>query len=169
MYDTVIRALDDAGLQQYEISNFARPGFECRHNIGYWDQIPYLGLGISAASMLRRPRNDPSFFSVRWTNPSTFDGYYSMTAHPENLERIREDITHAEARFETVMLSLRMTSGMRRSRFLELHGEYPENRYGHILSRLQEQGLMELVGDSWRLTRRGMDIQNSILVELMDV
>ena len=66
------------------------------------------------------------------------------------------------------MLSLRMTAGMNRQRFTELHGAPPEQFYGDILSRLETQGLLVLKNDSWRLTRRGMDIQNSVLLEFME-
>lgn len=168
MYDEVIRMLEDSGLQQYEISNFARPGFQCIHNIGYWDQSPYIGLGISAASMVRRVPADNECFSVRWTNPSSFHDYYDLIEHPYNADHKREIISPEDARFETVMLSLRMTSGMRRSRFRELHGDVPERWYAPVLYRLKDHGLMEMKDDSWRLTRRGMDIQNSILLEFMD-
>ena len=170
MYDCAISMLHAAGLYQYEISNFASPGKECRHNIGYWTQVPYLGLGLSAASMIRCPDRDNQTdpFSIRWTNPSSFDGYYAMLEQDGIPEEIKETISPEEARFETVMLSLRMTSGMHRGDFLQLHGEYPEKWYGEILYRLKGQGLLELRDDSWCLTRRGMDLQNSVLVEFMN-
>ena len=168
MYDTAVTMLSDAGFRQYEISNFARTGYECRHNIGYWNDIPYLGLGLSAASMIRNLDPDHGIYSVRWTNPSSFKEYYEMLDRPDRFAEIKQNITPEEARFETVMLSLRMTSGMRRSRFRELHGDIPERWYGNVLTRFRETGLIELVDDSWRLTRRGMDIQNSILVEFMN-
>ena len=168
MYDTAITILNKAGFHQYELSNFSRPGYACRHNIGYWDQIPYLGIGISAASMIRFPLSDPSAFSLRWTNPYTFKEYYNLISHPEQLDKLQETVSQKEARFETVMLSLRMNSGMRRSRFRELHGQEPEYWYGDLLERFRELGLITLIDDSWRLTRQGMDIQNSLLVEFMD-
>ena len=168
MYDEAISVLAEAGLFQYEISNFARPGYECRHNMGYWDQVPYLGLGLSAASMIRRNPPDSGCFSFRWTNPGTFAEYEALAAHPEKLDEIKETVSPDEARFETVMLSLRKTAGLSRERFRELHGEYPEEHYGERLACLAAQGLMEQADGYWRLTRRGMDIQNSVLVELMD-
>jgi oxygen-independent coproporphyrinogen-3 oxidase len=79
-----------------------------------------------------------------------------------------ETISLSEARFETVMLSLRMTAGINRNRFRGLHGAPPEAFYGDILRRLESQNLLILQDDSWRLTRRGMDIQNSILLEFME-
>ena len=167
MYDTAIQMLTKSGYNQYEISNFASTGFQCRHNIGYWDQVPYLGLGLSAASMIRQ-NGENDLFSVRWTNPGNMNDYYRLVNHPEELEQLKEGISTEEARFETVMLSLRMTEGMRRGRFTELHGNVPEYWYGSVLEKMKEQGLMDLKEDSWRLTRRGMDIQNSVLLEFMD-
>lgn len=167
MYDTALLMLSRAGFRQYEISNFALPGYECLHNIGYWDQIPYLGLGLSSASMIRCTSQE-SFFSYRWTNPADFPGYYHLVNHPEKSGLSREPVSRKEARFETVMLSLRMTSGINRARYQELHGDVPEHWYGDILLRLQNQGLLEQKDNCWRLTRRGMDIQNSILLEFME-
>ena len=71
MYGLVIRKADEAGLTQYEISNFARKGFECRHNIGYWTQVPYIGLGVSAASMTGARSGTEGVTCVRTVNPDT--------------------------------------------------------------------------------------------------
>ena len=166
MYDTVITHLQSAGFQQYEISNFALPGSECLHNIGYWSQVPYIGLGLSAASMILS--ENKKLFSVRWTNPSVLDEYYALVDNPAQLAGIQEDIAPDEARFETIMLSLRMTKGMNRERFKALHGDFPEHWYKSVLFRLRSQDLLELENDNWKLTRRGMDIQNQVLLEFMD-
>ncbi len=168
MYDTAIRTLSAAGYRQYEISNFALPGRECRHNIGYWDQVPYLGLGLSAASMVMSAPPSADCFCIRWTNPASFSEYNNLPDNPERFERLKEMISPEEARFETVMLSLRMTRGMSRRRFRDLHGNVPEFWYGDVLEKLRKQGLLDLAEDCWRLTRRGMDIQNSVLLEFMD-
>ena len=167
MYDLCIRLLEENGFEQYEISNFSRPGSACRHNIGYWDQVPYLGLGLSAASMLRPAVLPKEVFSIRRSNPDTFPEYYRMIESAGG-SAPEETISLPEARFETVMLSLRMTAGMNRKRFCNLHGAPPEVFYGDILRRLASQNLLVLKDDSWRLTRRGMDIQNSILLEFME-
>ena len=168
MYDLAIQRFGDAGLIQYEISNFAKEGFECRHNIGYWEQIPYLGLGLSAASMSRLVPPTEHAFSIRRTNPCTFSAYYDMLKDPGCPAAETTVISEKEARFETMMLSLRLTKGMNRERFRHLHGDYPEAFWGNTLNRLREQNLLTFAGDSWRLTRRGMDIQNAVLLEFMD-
>ena len=168
MYDDAIRELERAGLAQYELSNFARPGKQCRHNIGYWDMTPYLGLGVSAASMFRLPDSAPSF-SLRTTNPDTLEEYLAMVrsaGHDAGQEK--EWISRREARFESVMLSLRMTEGLDRSRFRSLHGADPEAFFPQTFSKMEKSGLLVRKGDFWRLSRRGMDIQNSILVEFME-
>ena len=167
MYDLAISRFRDAGLFQYEISNFAKEGCECRHNIGYWDQIPYLGLGLSAASMELNRNPAEKWFCFRRSNPRSFEKYYRMVNDPEMSGAETEFISAEDARFETVMLSLRMNQGMKRSRFHQLHGFYPEHFYGDTLFRLQQEGLLLLNNDAWCLTRRGMDIQNTILLEFM--
>ena len=75
MYEMLKSAMTESGYEQYEISNFARPGFSCRHNIGYWSQVPYLGLGISAASMLNKRKAGCGICYTRFRNPVTFEEY----------------------------------------------------------------------------------------------
>ena len=168
MYDLAIRILRTAGLEQYEISNFARKGFECRHNIGYWNQAQYIGLGLSASSMLILNHLSDGLTCLRKTNPSDPVLYEKMIRSGDFSVVDRETVLPAEARFETMMLSLRMNRGISESRFLELHGITIESCYGDKLEKLLREGLLQHENGAWSLTRRGMDIQNSILVEFMD-
>lgn len=167
MYDQAICRFQDAGLQQYEISNFSRKGYECRHNIGYWSQVPYLGLGISAASM-RLTFASTEVFSIRHSNPNSFAAYYRMLDDSSFSCGETENITYKDARFETVMLSLRMTKGLNRDHFRLLHGDFPETFFGDTLRNLEKNGLLVFRNHAWCLTRRGMDIQNAVLLEFMD-
>ena len=168
MYDLAIRILRTAGLEQYEISNFARKGFECRHNIGYWNQAQYIGLGLSASSMLILNHLSDGLTCLRKTNPSDPVLYEKMIRSGDFSVVDRETVLPAEARFETMMLSLRMSRGISESRFLELHVITIESCYGDKLEKLLREGLLQHENGAWSLTRRGMDIQNSILVEFMD-
>jgi len=163
MYDDALELLARRGYVQYEISNFALPGRECRHNIGYWEQAPYIGLGASAASMLPDGRGE-----VRMTNPALIDDYLLMVQEGRWSMRENTLVTPEDARFETLMLGLRMTRGVSESAFSARHGATLESCYGERLRSLAARGLMEYAGGFWRLTRRGMDVQNAILVELMD-
>lgn len=168
MYETLKKRLRDRGYEQYEISNFAKPGAACRHNIGYWTQIPYLGLGLSAASMLNLRRMPEGITYQRTRNPVTFEAYDRLVRGGESRLRQEESILPEEARFETMMLGLRMKRGISEAAFLQMHGVSLESCYGQKLRSFQKQGLMAKEKDRWFMTSRGMDIQNAILVELMD-
>jgi len=165
MYDDTLSILSRHGFQQYEISNFSLPGFECRHNLGYWRQVPYLGLGASASSMLPAV-NDAVY--IRATNPASLAEYFSMVEESRWTMRETIPISHAEARFETLMLGLRTTQGVCEASFESLHGIPLRSVYGDRLYSLAQRDLIAFINGWWRLTRRGMDVQNAILVELMD-
>lgn len=167
MYDDALGILSGHHYHQYEISNFALPARECVHNLGYWRQIPYVGLGVGAASMYRDGR-DRDVFCVRQKNPETFDGYLRMVDQQTWEIRETETVSPADGMFETMMLALRMNEGISEERFLRLHGKTVTSVYGSRLRKLADEGLVSHTGAVWRLTRRGMDIQNAVLVELMD-
>ena len=103
----------------------------------------------------------------RWKNPDQLSEYEEMIfwqkRPPEDLI-----ISPAEARFETMMLGLRMNEGVDEERFRKMHGTSVDNVYGEKLHSLEMQDLLSHSDHFWKLTRRGFDIQNSILVELMD-
>ena len=167
MYDRALSVLAGRGYKQYEISSFAREGCECAHNIGYWTQVPYIGLGVSAASMTGVRFNGHGMSYLRRTNPCTLEGYRNMVLEggkPEQEERILP----REACFETLMLGLRMNRGVCEKNFLRLHGLALDDYRGEKLRRMRDLGLMKYKNGSWMMTRKGFDIQNSVLVELMD-
>lgn len=162
MYDDTLRILAEHGYQQYEISNFARPSRECRHNIGYWTRVPYIGLGASAASMLNTPSG-----GLRTTNPAGIHEYIRM-AQEQAWRRERLSLLPEDARFESLMLGLRMTIGVSEADFAAMHGISLDEYCGETLRRQQAQGLLLHQNGRWALTRRGMDVQNAILVEIME-
>lgn len=163
MYDDTLEILHRAGFVQYEISNFALPGHECHHNIGYWERTPYLGVGASAASFCKEDKG-----SLRLSNPPGLRDYLHMV-ETENWQ-LREEtrLSPEDERFETLMLGLRMTKGVSEAAFFRSHGLTLAEYRGKRLRLLEAQGLLAHEDGFWRLTRRGMDVQNAILVELMD-
>ena len=163
MYDDTLAILAQHGYQQYEISNFAKPGYECQHNIGYWTRVPYIGLGASAASFLPT-RNG----GLRLTNPPSIKDYISMTNDQAWRQRERTSLLPEDARFESLMLGLRMTCGISEAAFLDMHGTTLDTYCGNILRQQEERGLLLHQNGRWALTRRGMDVQNAILVEIME-
>ena len=163
MYDDTLEILARHGFQQYEISNFALPGRECQHNIGYWRQTPYIGLGASAASMLPDGSGE-----LRLTNPPGIADYLHMVTSAEWSAREATHVSPEDAKFETLMLGLRMTCGVSEAEFGARHGVTLESYRGGRLRAFADQGLLTRQDGCWRLTRRGMDVQNAILVDLMD-
>ncbi len=135
--------LEDMGLGQYEISNFARPGYECRHNIKYWTLAPYVGIGAAAHSYYggRRSCNSPDIAAY---------------IRGEGRGATSETVTAEERLREKFWLGLRMTQGV------PYGGEFPET-----VEKLVGQGLLELSGGNLRLTRRGTDLANLVFMEFV--
>ena len=179
MYELARQVLAEHGFQQYEISNFAREGYQCRHNVGCWTRVPYLGFGCAAHSF---------FDECRTMNPSNLDAYLAGE------EPKTEQISKEEARFESMMLGLRMTRGVKDEDFTRMHGMSIREAFGEKLDKPIAAGLLEwhegallspgqsmdlsaakkrpnqgslAASESIRLTRLGMDLQNSVLVDLM--
>lgn len=163
MYDDTLHLLMENGYQQYEISNFARPGRECMHNIGYWTRVPYIGLGASAASFLQTKSG-----GLRLTNPASIREYISMAQHQTWRQRERTSLLPEDARFESLMLGLRMTQGVSEAAFAAMHGMTLDTYCGDVLRQQEHRGLLVHQNGCWALTRRGMDVQNAILVEIME-
>jgi oxygen-independent coproporphyrinogen-3 oxidase len=152
MYELARQTLAEHGFEQYEISNFARAGYACRHNLGCWTRVPYLGFGCAAHSF---------FDECRTMNPAALDAYLAGEA-PKT-----EQISNEEARFESMMLGLRMTSGVSDEYFARMHGMSIRAAFGEKLDKPITAGLLQWHEGALRLTRLGMDLQNSVLVDLM--
>ncbi len=152
MYELARQTLAEHGFHQYEISNFAREGFACRHNVGCWTRVPYLGFGSAAHSF---------FGECRTMNPSTLEAY--LAGEEPTTERVSPE----QARFESLMLGLRMTRGVNDEDFTRMHGMSIREAFGEKLDQPIGAGLLEWHEGALRLTRRGMDLENSVLVDLM--
>ena len=152
MYDICLRETARYGMRQYEISNFAYPGRECRHNVDVWKRGEYIGIGCAAAGFTD---------GVRRQNPASLEAY--LRGDPPAEERISPQ----DAMFESVMLGLRLTEGISDAEFFARHGKTLREEYGARWGRAMKNGLLTYENGVLRLTRRGMDVQNSVLVELM--
>ena len=152
MYDTVRSTLEKAGYHQYEISNYALEGFECRHNLDCWNRKEYLGIGVAAAGFIgnRRTRNPASITD------------YCNKAEPEVIE-----LSESDEMFESVMLGLRLTRGLSKNDFYERHHKDICQVYGAVIERLIGQGLLTWDDDYLRCTKRGLDLQNMVLTEFL--
>ncbi len=163
MYDDALHILSEHGFEQYEISNFAKPGRACQHNIGYWTRVPYIGLGASAASFLPTRSG-----GLRLTNPAVIRDYIAMVDAHAWRRRDRTSLMPEDARFETLMLGLRMTQGVSETAFAVMHGLSLDAYCGETLRQQEQRGLLVHRDGFWALTRRGMDVQNAILVEILE-
>lgn len=154
--------LADQGYARYEISNYARPGFACRHNIGYWTGVEYLGLGLGASSFLA---------GYRFCNERDLGTYlnldFSKEGWPGRLHPQLQQLSR-EARMEEFMfLGLRMTEGISEINFVSTFGVKPESVYGQVIARLIENGLLKQNSVWLSLTEWGMDVSNFVLSEFL--
>ena len=162
MYYATRQIIKEHGLERYEISNYALPGYECRHNIGYWTGVEYLGLGLGASSYLQgfRFRNEPDLDTYRRINMKADDADW----------RLHQDITELSEKDrieEFMFLGLRMMRGVSGSEFLERFGQNMWNVYSKVLPKLKENGLIEVESPYVRLTDFGIDISNYVLSEFL--
>lgn len=152
MYELCRSALSRRGFIQYEISNFALPGFACRHNLDCWRRREYIGLGSSACGFLD---------GVRYRNPPALDDYLAGKPPEKTV------LTPEDARFESVMLGLRTVEGVSEEAFYRMHGVPLWDVYGKKLKNSLKNGLVIRENGFLKLTRRGMDLQNRVLVDLL--
>ena len=158
MYEDTAEILRKYGFHQYEISNYARDGFECRHNKGYWQRTEYLGAGLGAASL---------FQGRRFSNTSDMKVYLSDSTDPE---KIREDVTTLSGSNEMeefMFLGLRMTEGISERQFERNFGCRIEDIYGSVLTKYKEMDLLEHAGEFWRFTRKGIHVSNPVLADFL--
>lgn len=180
--------LSDAGYEQYEISNFAKPGYACRHNIGYWQRANYLGLGIGAASLME---------NIRYTNVSDLYKYLEKTVYIKeelrrtaapgsgdvadqaacrqsaqvipatNLHETAERIPRKAQMEEFMFLGLRMTDGVSRERFAQNFGTEIEAVYQDVMQSLKQEGLLAKRAGQIFLTKRGQEVSNYVLAQFL--
>ena len=155
--------LETLGYARYEISNFAKPGFASRHNLNYWDNGTYLGLGLNSHSAMRVEGK-----WMRFANTARLSDYIqSCNQGVRPLAAKPEEIPRAEEMFETVMLGLRKTKGISEAEFHARFGESLEEAYGEALAQLSGRGWLIREGGFCRLTDEGLDFQNEALLAFL--
>ncbi|AUW93203.1 coproporphyrinogen III oxidase [Sulfobacillus thermotolerans] len=151
--------MERAGLERYEISNYARNGRWSRHNRLYWTMNPYLALGAGAHGY---------WHGRRWWNVRGVRRYIEASLAGESVEAGAEPLARPEEMREYVWLGLRECQGFSRSRFVRRFGVVPEALFGRTLGRLLQQGLIERDGDRIRLSARGFDVANYVFREFVE-
>ena len=158
-WQTVCETFSRLGFVRYEVSNFALPGNESQHNLGYWRAMPYLGLGPSATSTL--PVQGETVRFVGSTNHADF-----LRGHPF-LNASREHLKRETLVTEYLMLGLRTAEGVSYNRFQRLFGIDLDALLGNKIAQLCARNLLVSDKNSVRPTHRGMDLLNRVLVELL--
>ena len=161
MYRGVSRILAEYGLKQYEISNYARPGYECRHNIAYWTGGEYAGFGIAAASLIE---------NHRYTNTKSMDDYLAVTDY-DTLKELRTDVenlSREDLMSETVILGLRMNQGVSDGDFYNKFGQHLSDVYPKEILKHKLEGLLKEAEDgSISLTAKGRDLSNYVMADFI--
>ena len=152
MFEYIIAELEHAGFEHYEISNFSKPGFESRHNLMYWDNAEYYGIGAGASGYVN---------GVRYKNHGPIRHY--LKAVEEGNARINEEhLSLREQMEEEMFLGLRKKTGVSKARFEEKFGTSFENVYGQVVRDLCHQGLLQVEGQQIRMTKKGLFLGDTV-------
>ena len=154
MYELTGALLSDYGYERYEISNYARAGYACRHNIGYWTGEDYLGVGLGASSYIE---------GTRFCNTSDLTRYIEEDFSRYEIQKFTKDDRMAEFFY----LGLRLTAGVEKAEFVRRFGLSAEAIYGEVLKDLLAQNLLEDTGRNYRLTPFGRDVSNQVLYRFL--
>ena len=158
MYELTAEKLEAAGYLQYEVSNYAKPGYACRHNKGYWQRVEYLGIGTGAASLIE---------NERYQHISDTDLYIRANGKLDQIEEEKEKLDWNAQVEETMFLGLRMKEGVNKQKFRERYHREIQEVYGEVLEKLKEEGLLCEEEERICLTKRGNDLSNYELAQFL--
>ncbi len=156
MYETTRTFLREKGYERYEISNYAKTGYECRHNIGYWQRKNYVGFGIGAASLVE---------NIRFHNGECLEKYLR---DPCNCTTDVEELSVREQMEEMMFLGLRMAEGVSLKAFHDTFGIRIDKIYGEVIEKHVREGLLCMDEKRLYLTLKGMDVSNYVMADFLE-
>lgn len=159
MYHFARKFLKQNGFSQYEISNFAKKDFKCQYNLQFWQYNQYIGLGAGASSF---------FGNKRWQNIASIEDYIKKFQDKEEAGINLLKTCHKREIKEALMLSLRLTSGINISEFNNKFKIDLLKIYGMIIEKLVKDKLLAISKNNLKLTRKGLDLSNLVIVELLE-
>lgn len=159
MYEQAIAVLGDAGYDHYEVSNFALPGFRCRHNLTYWRNEEYLGFGPGAVSYLE---------GRRWKRERLPARYVEKAETGADLTVETETLAAAASLGETILLGLRLRDGLPLQRLRDRYHVEPLTRFASQIASLSERGLLSHDNDTLRLTERGLFLADEVTLHFLE-
>ena len=157
-YEYTINYLKSHGYNQYEISNYAKDNFECKHNVLYWKCEEYVGIGASASGY---------FNGIRYNNICELDNYEKMILEGEKPIEWEEKLSIKDEIEESIFLGLRMNEGIQISDFKEKYNFDFEKEYKNEIEKLSKMELIEIDNNRMKLTQKGREISNSVFVEFI--
>ncbi len=152
MFEYIITELERSGFEHYEISNFSKPGFESRHNLMYWDNAEYFGIGAGASGYVN---------GVRYKNHGPIR-HYMKAVEASNARINEEHLSQREQMEEEMFLGLRKKSGVSIRRFEEKFATSFEELYGQVVKDLCHQGLLQVEGQQIRMTKKGLFLGDTV-------
>lgn len=158
MYHYTKEFLETKGYHRYEVSNYAKDGKECRHNLVYWTGGEYVGFGLGASSYLG---------GKRFSNPKEKQAYWEYARNAYNTYRTLPSQSEKNAMEEFMFLGLRMSRGISTKEFEERFHVPFQQVYGDPVRKMLMQGMLEEDGNILRFTDRGVDVSNHLLVEFL--
>lgn len=159
MYQKTKELLSAAGYERYEISNYAKPGYESRHNCSYWTGIDYLGVGLGASSLIQKNR---------YRNEENMECYFKTLVQNKVVRQLEETLDKQSEIEEYMILGLRMMKGVSKSEFFKRFGETMDMKYGEVLAQLKSLELITEKDDFLCLTENGINVSNEIFTMFME-
>jgi len=160
MYELAIDMLTQAQIGQYEISNFARNGFQCRHNLTYWANRPYVGIGPAAGGYWQ---------SSRTLNVANVKDYVERINNGQSVFAQQESVSGVDLACETAVLNLRRTAGINLAEFQESTGYDAINLFAQAIEKNRQSELLQVEQDSIFLTRKALPIADSVLCDFASI
>ena len=158
MYERTGEILEEYGCRQYEISNYAREGYRCRHNLGYWTGREYLGLGLGASSLWR---------DTRFRNTDSMEEYLKDSGNLPKIRREEEKLSASDRQSEYMILGLRLMEGISLAGFRETFGTDVRKVWPGVLEKYEGYGLLEEAAGRLKFTGEGISLSNVVLAEFL--
>lgn len=158
MYHYTIDYLKQNGLNQYELSNFSKEGYECKHNLTYWKCVDYLGIGAGAHSFLQ---------DIRFYNENSIEGYIKYLEKGEKPVEERYKVDFYDKVSEYMFLGLRLNKGVNGTEFQDLFNQDMFVKYADSFQELEKNKLIEIDGEIVKLTSLGLDLANQVFIKFV--
>lgn len=159
MYQRLIELLEKNSFDLYEISNFAKKGFQSKHNLAYWKRQEYFGFGLAAHGFIN---------NERYGNTEIFKEYFQMLSNNQKPKSSQNYVTNEDALFEEVMLGLRLKEGIHYKKLNELYNIDFLKNHADTIEFLLNEGLIIIEKNYLKLTLKGMDLSNEVISHLVD-